>query len=139
MNLRNNKVVIVVVIVIIIILLISGWKFFSSYIPYDVAKNRARDLKRIADLQNFRTALMLYHIEHKKYPNKLSDLVPRYLSEIPLDPREGEPHNNAVCESVIKKNTFSYYYEVLEAEKKFTMSACLEEGKILTISSKENE
>jgi hypothetical protein len=31
-------------------------------------------------------ALVLYHLDHKKYPAQLSDLAPDYLEQLPLDP-----------------------------------------------------
>jgi hypothetical protein len=36
-------------------------------------------------------ALVLYHIDHKKYPAQLADLVPDYLHELPLDPYARQP------------------------------------------------
>jgi len=136
MSLKLKKIIIAITIVV---LSIAGWKLFSSYISYDTAVCGARDAKRIEDFQNFRMALMIYHTEHNVYPNMLTDLMPRYLLEIPFDPLEGEPHKSSVCESVIKENTFSYRYKSVESGKGFTMMTCLEEGKILTISSNENE
>jgi hypothetical protein len=138
MSLKSKKIIVVVTIVV---LSIVGWKFFSSYISisYNAAAYRARDVKRVEDFQNFRMALMIYYTEHNVYPNGLTDLMPRYLSEIPFDPREGELHKSSLCESVIKENTFSYRYELAESGEKFTITTCLEKGKILTISSNENE
>jgi len=127
----------IIIAVTVVILSIAGWKLFSSFNSYDAAARGARDTKRIEDSRNFRMALMLYHAERNAYPNELTDLMPRYLSEIPLDPREGENHRNSACESVIGKSTFSYRYGLTESGGKFTLAVCLEEGKILITSSNE--
>jgi len=37
------------------------------------------------------TALKLYQARHQKYPDKLSDLVPDIIKEVPLDPFSGQP------------------------------------------------
>lgn len=124
----------IIIAVTIVVLLIAGWKFFSSFSSYNATARGARDTKRTEDFRNFRMALMLYHAERNAYPNELTDLMPRYLSEIPLDPREGENHRNSACGSAIGKSTFSYRYGLIESGKEFTLTSCLEEGKILTIS-----
>lgn len=129
----------IIIAVTIVILSIAGWKLFSSHVSYETAEREARNTKRIEDFQNFRMALTLYYVEHNAYPNGLTDLMPRYLSEIPLDPREGELHKSSVCESATGENTFSYRYALVESRKRFTMATCLEKGKILTISSNENK
>lgn len=36
-------------------------------------------------------ALRLYRYEHKRYPDDLQPLVPKYLSKVPLDPFDGKP------------------------------------------------
>jgi len=135
----SPKVKKIIIAVTISVLFIAGLKLFSSFSSYDVTARGARDTKRIEDFQNFKMALMLYHAERNVYPKRLTDLMPRYLSEIPLDPREGELHRNPACELAIGENTFSYRYGLTESGGKFTLAACLEEGKILTISSNENE
>ncbi|MBI1754768.1 zinc ribbon domain-containing protein [Candidatus Azambacteria bacterium] len=127
----------VIILGLIIILLFFGWKSFSSYVSYNVAVHKAQDTKRIGDFQNLQLSLTLYYTEHGAYPQNLSELVPRYLSEVPLDPREGENHENSACESTIGKGTFSYRYKFTESGKKFTLSTCLEEGEVLAISPHE--
>ncbi|MBU4579713.1 hypothetical protein KKB43_01725 [Patescibacteria group bacterium] len=130
----NLKVKRIIIIIIVIALFFGTWKFFSYYNSYGTAVSTARDAKRVEDFQNLRLSLMLYFTEHNAYPQNLNGLLPRYLSEISQDPREGENHKNSACESAIGKNTFSYRYELAESGKKFTLTACLENGKILTIS-----
>jgi len=134
MSSKSKKVIVAVTILTIFISLIAGWKLTSSHVIYIAAASGARDAKRIGDLQNFRMALMLYHAEHDAYPSRLTELVPRYLSEIPLDPLEGELHRNSACESAIGESSFSYRYALAESGNEFAMAACLEEGKTLTIS-----
>lgn len=130
----NSKVKKIVAIIIVVTLFFSAWKFFSYYNSYGTAASVARDAKRVEDFQNFRLSLMLYFSEHNVYPQNLNELLPRYLSVISQDPREGENHGNSECESASGKNTFSYYYKLSDFGKKFTLTACFENGKILTIS-----
>jgi hypothetical protein len=36
-------------------------------------------------------ALAMYRVDHKKYPSRLSDIVPKYLDSLPLDPFSKQP------------------------------------------------
>lgn len=77
------------------------------------ARAKARDTKRIADLNAMRTALELYHTSNGSYPNPgwawrsqcsawgghaaanvIPGLVPNYLSAMPADPAMTNPNAN---------------------------------------------
>jgi hypothetical protein len=38
-----------------------------------------------------RIALAMYRLDEKKYPPRLADLVPKYLTQLPMDPYSGQP------------------------------------------------
>lgn len=54
---------------------------------------QARDAKRTADLQNFRTALTLYYTDNASYPFAVADLIPIYIPAAPRDPK----HDATIC------------------------------------------
>jgi len=47
---------------------------------------KARDAKRLQDVQALVTALNVYYSENKVYPTALSGLVPAQISAVPVDP-----------------------------------------------------
>ena len=83
-----------------------------------VARERARDAKRIADVNQVRTAIELYFDDNGQYPqvttyDALSSLLtPKYISSLPEDPLNLNPH------------IYSYAYS---GETKYQVSAVLEQ------------
>jgi hypothetical protein len=74
-------------------------------------------------LRSFRVALALrcFHLRHRKLPQKLAELVPEYLENIPTDPFDGKPlrysqekrivysvGKNLTDEGGSREKTFSY-------------------------------
>ena len=47
---------------------------------------KARDARRLADLQALTTALTVYYSDNKIYPTSLSALAPAQLASVPTDP-----------------------------------------------------
>src|SRR3990167_3566771 len=77
------------------------------YINFNVAQNKGRDARRKADLRTVKTALVSYYQDNGAYPPSCTDpceafadssdkwptwlkdvLVPKYLKELPKDPRQ---------------------------------------------------
>ncbi len=50
---------------------------------------RQRDVQRLSDIKKIRTALETYKTEKSAYPENLSELVPKYLGAIPVNPAPG--------------------------------------------------
>lgn len=50
------------------------------------ARQKSRDVKRIADVKQLQLALELYFDANAKYPGILADLAPTYISVIPTPP-----------------------------------------------------
>ena len=67
--------------------------YVSTMVPHVtlplVAKHRAEGQ---VELVKIAMALGCYRSEHRRYPAELSDLVPNYLSALPIDPGTGEPY-----------------------------------------------
>ncbi len=76
---------------------------------------RDRDWERYRHIDSLRIALATYQHDKKKYPDTLDQLVPDYLSRIPVDPQTGKP------------------YEYSGGQTDFRLSFSLEQG-ILTLA-----
>ncbi|MBI2475891.1 MAG: type II secretion system protein [Candidatus Taylorbacteria bacterium] len=53
------------------------------------ARQKARDVKRVADVKSLQLALALYFDANSKYPGVLGDLTPTYISTVPTPPTTG--------------------------------------------------
>lgn len=61
----------------------------SSGITVEEMQGKQRDGTRLSDTSQVKTALILYFDDNQKYPQKLDDLVPDYISNIPANPAPG--------------------------------------------------
>lgn len=52
----------------------------------------SRDIARSADMSALQGAMLQYRIEKGIYPGSLSELVPGFIPEVPVDPKTGEPY-----------------------------------------------
>ena len=59
-----------------------------SYRYYDLGNKRIRCITRLLLID---LALRTYHAEHGNFPPKMESLVPKYLSQVPLDPFVEKP------------------------------------------------
>ncbi len=77
---------------IVIILSVVGFVVFSS------TQAKARDGKRVQDLQQIQVALEEYYQDHGSYPSSLGLLAPstgkKYLATIPSDPKTNLPYSD---------------------------------------------
>lgn len=71
----------IVVVTIIAVLSVVGVVSFSS------VNRRARDSRRISDLEKMRMALEMIKQVGRTYPENISDLVPDYMATLPADPK----------------------------------------------------
>ena len=90
---------------LLVVIAIIGILATLLLLQLGVARQRARDAKRIADMNQVRTATELFFDDNGSYPDRttfaslVSDLVPRYLTLLPVDPlnttlyRYGYAHN----------------------------------------------
>lgn len=76
---------------LLVVIAIIGILATLLLLQLGVARQRARDAKRIADVNQIRTGSELYFDDNGSYPqvatySGLSVLVPKYLTQLPLDP-----------------------------------------------------
>jgi len=85
---RKGFTLIELLIVIAIIAILAGIVIAST----TGATKKARDSRRVGDIQSLQTAIVQYEADNGRYPASLSDLVSGgYISSIPADPSTGAP------------------------------------------------
>lgn len=52
-----------------------------------------RDLARMADVNLIKIGLSSFAQDEKRFPDRLAELIPKHLTEIPLDPQSGRPYH----------------------------------------------
>lgn len=91
---------------------------------YSVSQKRARDARRQADLESVRSALEIYRADNLAtgYPNTnyaglSASLIPNYLSQLPLDPKNVSPYTYTyagggntytICANQLERTAVSY-------------------------------
>ena len=89
MSKHNGFTLIELLVVVGIIGLLSG----IALVSLNSARTKARDGKRMADIESIRSALEMYKADKDFYPSNLSDLtiVPFYIHGIPSPPLNSSP------------------------------------------------
>ncbi len=83
---------------LLVVIAIIGILATLLLLQLGVARQRARDAKRIADVNQTRTAVELYFDDSGTYPAVATYaalgalLVPKYLTQLPVDPLNTSPH-----------------------------------------------
>lgn len=67
------------------------------------AREKSRDARRVADIQQTQVALEIYWGTNNGYPNELSELAPKFIPSVPHDPLSNQPYGYE------KKPDGSYY------------------------------
>jgi len=86
MNIKKGFTLVEILVVATIIMILAG----IGIVSYSTLSKQSRDSRRIADLQNLRSALEFYRSDNDLYPliDDLDDLVTNgYLNSIPKDPK----------------------------------------------------
>lgn len=86
--------------------------------------NRAKNVQRRSDAQTLRNALESYNIENSRYPIVLKELVPTYLSEVPVDPLTNEPYDYSVLQGG-RNYELCYTLEQTKETKNVPLKTCL--------------
>lgn len=83
MRIKNgfSLIEILVTIAIIAIMAAVGLVMFSS------TQAKGRDSRRVQDLQQIQVTIEQYYQDNNYYPTDLSVLVPKYISRLPVDPK----------------------------------------------------
>src|SRR3989338_1411526 len=71
--------------ILIVVGIIAGLGALITISGSDARKN-ARDIRRIEDLRQLRTALELYYDNNKSYPSSLGELAPSFIPVVSRDP-----------------------------------------------------
>lgn len=83
---------------LLVVIAIIGILATLLLLQLGVARQRARDAKRIADVNQVRTALELFFDDNGQYPQQATyaglagGLVPKYLTLLPVDSLNISPH-----------------------------------------------
>ncbi len=119
---KNKGFTIIELLIVIAILGILGSILFVSISGKPTIK--ARDTKRIGDLNSLRLAVELYFSENQVYPTSLSSLVPDYIQAVPKDPRYADGSTN--CGSTLFDDDYAYGVNSTTSPTRYYIAACLE-------------
>ncbi|MBI2674222.1 MAG: prepilin-type N-terminal cleavage/methylation domain-containing protein [Candidatus Yanofskybacteria bacterium] len=103
---------------LLVVIAIIGILATLLLLQLGVARQRARDAKRIADVNQVRTAIELYFDDNGSYPVSGNYaglgtlLVPKYLTQLPLDPLNTTLHfyryaHNPAASPVVRFHLYS--------------------------------
>jgi prepilin-type N-terminal cleavage/methylation domain-containing protein len=119
---------------LLVVIAIIGILSTLLLLQLNVARQKARDAKRVADMNQVRSALELYYDDEGHYmeSNTLVDItaaLSKYLTRIPTDP--GKPACDAVgyvgTSSGVLNGCYGYSWETLVSPTKFHLWANLEQ------------
>ena len=102
---------------LLVVIAIIGVLATLLLLQLGVARQRARDAKRIADVNQARTAIELYFDDNGQYPQVATFaalgtlVVPKYLTLLPTDPLNVSPH---IYNYAYNGNTKYQIWSVLE-------------------------
>jgi len=106
---------------LLVVIAIIGVLATLLLLQLSVARQRARDAKRIADVNQIRTGIELYFDDNGSYPAETMaemavdpKMVPRYLVHLPVDPLSGENYGYIYSGTTITKPTKFQVWAVLE-------------------------
>lgn len=91
-NLTTTKMTVLIMVLCISILVLLAVGFYFIFDPLG-AGSQARDAERASDTAKIQTALGYYYQLHAKYPQKIDELVPTFLSIMPRDPQSGAEYS----------------------------------------------
>jgi prepilin-type N-terminal cleavage/methylation domain-containing protein len=131
-NLRGFTLVELLVVIAIISILAT-----LLLLQLGVARAKARDAKRIADVNQVRSALEMYYDDNASYlaTNVMTGLSPTYLVNVPNDPLAvctAGTYNGVVSGAV---NCYGYGYNTAASPTKFQIWAELEQKNTNALNS----
>lgn len=91
-NLTTTRMTIVVMAACVVILSMLAVSLYFIFDPLGTRSN-ARDAARTSDMAKIQTAIGYYYQQYHRYPNSLNELVPAYLSIMPLDPQSNSEYS----------------------------------------------
>src|SRR5260221_301425 len=91
-NLSSPRMTVILMIVCIVILFLFAGALYFLFDPFG-AKSAARDVQRQSDTVVLQSALNSYFQKNDSYPQRLGNLVPAFLPNLPHDPKTGAVYN----------------------------------------------
>lgn len=83
---------------LLVVIAIIGILASIVLVSVNSARQKARDTKRVSDIQSIILALDQYVDQNGSYPTALSTLVPLFMSVVPQDPTSGAAPQYATCD-----------------------------------------
>lgn len=83
---------------LLVVIAIIGILASIVLVSVNSARQKARDAKRVSDIQSIIISLDQYVDQNGSYPTALSGLVPLFLSAVPQDPTNGAAPQYATCD-----------------------------------------
>ena len=161
MNSRRGFTIVELLIVIVVIAVLAA----ISVVAFRGIQERARDTQRAQDVKTIAKALELYYADNGRFPNSYcgsncptpkkinsswattsdgswnvleSQLVPKYISKLPRDPRASESTNSAIeggqnydyvrfggrCASTTDRAMITYRFESKDQRTEITGGEC---------------
>ena len=74
------------------ILVIPAILFSTVFLSLGSAREKGRDARRQADINQIRVGLEIFYSEQNRYPFSLNELSPQYLPTTPVDPSTNQPY-----------------------------------------------
>lgn len=85
---------------LLVVIAVIGILSSIGLVSLNGARERARDAVRRTDATSFRTMLAMYYDDFGAYPDDTSVLAPRYVADLPLDPKTPHtPYSYSACPS----------------------------------------
>jgi len=91
-NFTTTKVTLLVMCLCIGFLIFLAATVYFVFDPFGT-RSQARDSERASDMAKMQTALGYYYQQNSKYPENITELVPTFLSTLPLDPQSGASYS----------------------------------------------
>lgn len=93
---------------LLVVIAVIGILSSIGLVSLNGARERARDAVRRTDATSFRTMLALYFDDFGSYPDVTSVLAPRYVPDLPLDPKTHLPYTYSACPSGVNSSYIVY-------------------------------
>jgi prepilin-type N-terminal cleavage/methylation domain-containing protein len=77
---------------LLVVIAIIGILASVVLVSLNSARSKARDSRRVSDMNQIRLALEAFYDDNQDYPDALTDLDPNYIPQIPSDPQTGTPY-----------------------------------------------
>lgn len=76
----------------------------------DVPEATDRDNERVEEIESLRSALKKFYDDRKGYPEKMDELAPKYMEEVPKNPTPGgQEYSYTPIGSADKNDVYGYY------------------------------